>query len=64
MIKKHIHFQLPQPVYEALFRIFPMKGEITQFYKTMSQMAIELGPESRLTHKIREQCEGDKCDET
>jgi hypothetical protein len=62
MPKKHIHFQLPQSVYEALFRVFPQQGEITLFYKTMTQLAIDLGPESRLAYQIREQCEGDKCD--
>lgn len=60
MPKKHIHFQLPQSVYEALFRVFPQRGEITLFYKTMTQLAIDLGPESRLAYQIREQCEGDK----
>jgi len=60
MTKKHIHFQLPQPVYEALFRVFPQQGEITLFYKTMTQMAIDLGPESTLAYQIREQCEGEK----
>jgi len=64
MTKKHIHFQLPIPVYEALFRVFPQKGEMTLFFKTMAQMAIDLGPESTIFERIREQCSGEKlgCD--
>lgn len=58
---KKVHFRLPIPMYEALFRIFPMKGEMTMFYKTVTQMAIDLGPDAKLVNQIREECDGDKC---
>jgi hypothetical protein len=57
---KKVSFRLPIPMYEALFRIFPMQGEMTLFFKTMSQKAIDLGSEATIHNQIRQQCEGDK----
>ena len=51
--KKNIHFLIPREDYEDLLHVFPGNGELTAFFRSCAQWAIEIGPGGRIVEQIK-----------
>jgi hypothetical protein len=57
---KKINFRIPEELYRQFYRIFPGRGEQTQFFRQIICIAVDLGPEARFAQQIRREIEEEK----